>query len=425
MTNSIVHFEQVSKRYYLGRRKAFVRELLPDFVGKHIHAVRSNELWALKDISFELFRGEALGIIGANGSGKTTLLSILSGITSETSGKVSVSGMVGALIQLGAGFHPELTGKENVYLNASILGLKKDHVNRIYDQIVEFAELGAFMDMPVKLYSSGMYARLGFSVAAHIHPDILLVDEVLAVGDISFQAKCIQRMRDFISQGNSVIFVSHNMIMVQSLCDRVLWLNQGQIVRTGNSAEVIAEYMEETDRRMAAKSTEEFRKEGLGTGDILIEQVILRDLDENENVEFRAGEPLTVEIIYFVPQRIVRPNFVLVISGKHGFLFGASTLFDGYQPDYVEGRGKIACKFKSLPLMPQFYTVSLGIRREDGITMLIRSRQVATFRVLGHAQDVCGYGAIAESLVRDAASVLVSYEWHLPDGQIHSIDFPI
>ncbi len=421
MSLPAVRFEQVSKRYYLGKRKAFVRELLPDFIGKRIGR-HQDELWALKDLSFEVMPGEALGIIGSNGSGKTTSLSLLAGITLPTLGRITAEGTIGALIQLGAGFHPELTGRENVYLNAAILGLKKARVDEIYDRIVAFAELGQFMDSPVKRYSSGMYARLGFSVAAHINPQILLVDEVLAVGDMAFQSKCTRRMHELIDQGCAVIFVSHNLNLVQGVCNRVMWIDQGRCVKIGAPVEAISAYSEEIDRRLVATSFEEIRNQGVGTGDIKIKKVILRDQEGEETSEFRSGESMTVELQYHTSKRIVKPYFWVGISSKFGGLFSANMLLDGFRPDYVEGHGVISCTFTSMPLMQQSYGVAIGIRADDGATLLIQSRYIATFRIVGNSKELGLDSEVAESIARDTAPVLVPYEWRLPDGQIRVVN---
>ena len=204
---------------------------------------RTGYIWALKDISFEVKRGEAIGIIGRNGSGKSTLLKILSRITTPTEGYAEIRGRTGSLLEVGTGFHPELTGRENIYLNGAILGLKKAEIERKFDDIVAFSEIGQFLDTPVKRYSSGMYVRLAFAVAAHLEPDILLVDEVLAVGDAAFQKKCLGKMGDVASEGRTVLFISHNMAAVEELCPRAILLSNGRIVEDGSTRDVISNYL--------------------------------------------------------------------------------------------------------------------------------------------------------------------------------------
>lgn len=210
-------------------------------------------IWALKDIFFEVKKGEALGIIGRNGAGKSTLLKVLSRITEPTTGRIQSRGTISSLLEVGTGFHPELTGRENIYLNATILGMKKKEVDDKYDEIVEFSGISKFIDTPVKRYSSGMRVRLAFSVAAHLDPDILIIDEVLAVGDAEFQKKCLRKMEDVSQEGRTVIFVSHNMPAINRLCDRAILIDQGSIVKSGPSTEVVSEYLSSGSRTTAAK----------------------------------------------------------------------------------------------------------------------------------------------------------------------------
>jgi lipopolysaccharide transport system ATP-binding protein len=200
-------------------------------------------IWALRDVSFEVRRGEVLGIIGRNGAGKSTLLKILSRITEPTEGRAVVHGRVGSLLEVGTGFHPELTGRENVYLNGAILGMRKAEIERKFDEIVAFAEIEKFLDTPVKRYSSGMYVRLAFAVAAHLEPEILLVDEVLAVGDVAFQKKCLAKMEGVACEGRTVLFVSHNMPAVKALCSEGIWLNEGEIRMVGTAARTVERYL--------------------------------------------------------------------------------------------------------------------------------------------------------------------------------------
>ncbi len=245
-----VKVDHVSKKFRKGQTSYHtLREDLYDLTGRlvHLRKNRSDDdvrhIWALKDVSFEVQPGERVGIIGRNGSGKTTLLRLLSGITQPTQGKISVRGRLGVIIELMAGFHPELTGRENVYLNGAIMGMSQKEIRRKFDEIVAFAELEQFIDTPIKRYSSGMHVRLGFAVAAHLDPDVLLVDEVLAVGDAAFQSKCLEKMQGAASEGRTVLFVSHNMATVAGLCDRCMLLDRGQLRADGPSGETIEEYL--------------------------------------------------------------------------------------------------------------------------------------------------------------------------------------
>lgn len=247
MTESTLEFNKIYKKFRRGEGYDSLRDLLPGIFkktfGKKVKTgLSGKEFWALQDVSFRVGRGEALGIVGPNGSGKSTTLKILSGILKPTSGMMRVNGRISALIEVGAGFHPDLTGRENIYLNGAILGMSKREIQKKLDTIIDFSGIPEFIDTPVKRYSSGMYARLGFAIAAHVEPEILLVDEVLSVGDFTFQARCIQKMNEILKSGTTVIFVSHNMESVLSLCDRAILLVNGQITREGGPTEVIAEY---------------------------------------------------------------------------------------------------------------------------------------------------------------------------------------
>ncbi|MBL4884062.1 MAG: ABC transporter ATP-binding protein [Planctomycetaceae bacterium] len=252
MSELAISVENVSKRFHLGQDAGYSRlseslqSAFSGWMGTKSNSDNENssqEFWALKDVSFEVQPGEVLGIIGRNGAGKSTLLKILSRITRPTSGRIGTRGRVGSLLEVGTGFHPELTGRENVFLNGSILGMQRADIARKFDEIVAFAELGDFIDTPVKRYSSGMYARLAFSVAAHLEPEILIIDEVLAVGDAAFQKQCLGKMSDVANQGRTVLFVSHNMAAIKTLCQRALVLDKGRIASSGNVEDAINKYL--------------------------------------------------------------------------------------------------------------------------------------------------------------------------------------
>ena len=252
MAHTAIRVENLSKRYAIGVSKArygTLRDALVNAASAPLRMLRdrrrdsTEEFWALRDVSFEVKQGEILGIIGRNGAGKSTLLKILSRITEPTSGQIRTRGRVGALLEVGTGFHPELTGRENIYLNGAILGMKRTEITRKFDEIVEFAEIERFLDTPVKHYSSGMYTRLAFSVAAHLEPEILIIDEVLAVGDVAFQKKCLGRVGDVAKGGSTVIIVSHNMLSIQGLCSAAIWLHTGRVIEKGSPAQVISKYL--------------------------------------------------------------------------------------------------------------------------------------------------------------------------------------
>ena len=247
--NPPIVFKKVWKRYRIGSKHDTLRDAIPAFfkrlADRNGHGPVEGEFWALKDVSFEVGYGEAVGIVGPNGAGKSTILKLLSRITEQTRGIVKVRGRLAALIELGGGFHPDLTGAENIYLQGTMLGLRRADIKRQYDSIVAFSELEPFLYTPVKRYSSGMVMRLGFAVAAHIQPEVLLIDEILAVGDLSFQQKCFQRIKRLKRQGTTLIFISHNLAAVEKLCDRVLLLKKGQVAGEGDPATLIERYQEE------------------------------------------------------------------------------------------------------------------------------------------------------------------------------------
>jgi lipopolysaccharide transport system ATP-binding protein len=260
MSTPVVHVDHLGKKYLISHQSRgnrggrTIRDAVVETaqrLGSGLHLLAKNntrgrreELWAVKDVSLEIQQGERLGIIGRNGAGKSTLLKLLSRITVPTTGSIHLKGRVGSLLEVGTGFHPELTGRENIFLNGAILGMGRKEIVRKFDEIVAFSEVERFLDTPVKRYSSGMYVRLAFAVAAHLEPEILIVDEVLAVGDAQFQKKCLMKMGEVTREGRTVLFVSHNMLAIQSLCSRVIWLDGGQIVGNGKTAQVVSDYVQ-------------------------------------------------------------------------------------------------------------------------------------------------------------------------------------
>lgn len=318
----------VSKKFRKGELFDSLRDALPALAGKLVGRARrgapsQREFWALKDISLSVGRGEVLGIIGHNGAGKSTILKLLSGLLKPTSGTIEVNGSLSALIEIGAGFHPDLTGRENIFLNGAILGLSRAQVASKLDQIVEFSGLAEFLDTPVKRYSSGMYARLGFSVAAHIDPDILIVDEVLSVGDFVFQRKCLQRMRENRDRGATIIFVSHNLDAVASFCHRVILLDHGRIVVEGEPKKVIAAYME---RGQTTPSNEQ-------TKDAFVSRLAIRGKD-GPQVRFQAGDDAWLDVDVTANRRCEDLSFALYLTNHQNIeVFHTSTIRLG-SPSY-------------------------------------------------------------------------------------------
>lgn len=303
MAEAIVRVEDVSKQYRIGaRREAYstLRETMSRAVRAPLQRFQRNghdtdTVWALKGINFEVEPGEVLGIIGRNGAGKSTLLKILSRITEPTTGRAELFGRIGSLLEVGTGFHPELTGRENIYLNGAVLGMKRAEITAKFDEIVAFAELEKFLDTPVKHYSSGMYMRLAFAVAAHLDPEILLIDEVLAVGDAEFQAKCLGKMGAVASEGRTVLFVSHNMAAVQSLCKRVLWIKNGELTAQGEPDEVVTSYL-----RSAADSASErdWTNAPLGNERVRLLRACVQTADYSQEQDITIQTPLKIEFDY-------------------------------------------------------------------------------------------------------------------------------
>jgi lipopolysaccharide transport system ATP-binding protein len=291
MSDVAIRFEHVSKRFALGERFDSLRDLVPALarrvLGRDSGEARKGDFWALKDVSLEVRKGEALGIVGHNGAGKSTMLKHLAGIMFPTEGRIEVDGRLSALIEVGAGFHPDLTGRENVYLNGVILGMTRAEVARKFDEIVDFSGLAAFIDTPVKRYSSGMYARLGFSVAAHLDPDILVIDEVLSVGDFVFRQKSLQKMRKIAAGGATVLYVSHNLSSLLDLCPRSVLLDSGVLVADGATAEVIQSYL---TRERAKLNLDRDR-------DVAIRSVSLRGA-EGPAIRFRPGERAWIDVSF-------------------------------------------------------------------------------------------------------------------------------
>lgn len=308
MSDVAIRAENLSKRYAvttakqrhdtLGDQLAYSLKSLFHRSGR---AERSEKtFWALKDVSFEVKEGEIVGIIGQNGAGKSTLLKVLSRITVPTSGRADIFGRVGSLLEVGTGFHPELSGRENIYLNGAVIGMKKEEIRRQFDAIVEFSEIGQFLDTPVKRYSSGMYVRLAFAVAAHLEPEILLVDEVLAVGDIAFQKKCLGKIGSVAKGGRTVIFISHNMTAINSLCERVIWVNGGEIVEDGPASDVVTRYLAKSDK--GADRSEEVwddPDEAPGNTMVRLRRVHVRRQDGDLSAPVTMQTPFQVEVEYW------------------------------------------------------------------------------------------------------------------------------
>lgn len=374
--NPIIEIKNLGKKYNITHQRGgyiALRDVLMNVIKSPFSFLKSKakqvagmetkeEFWALKDINLEVQKGEIIGIIGSNGAGKSTLLKILSQITPPTTGEIKIHGRVGSLLEVGTGFHPELTGRENIFLNGAILGMTRSEMAKKFDTIVEFAGIDKFLDTPVKYYSSGMYVRLAFSVAAHMEPDILIVDEVLAVGDAEFQKKCLGKMEEVTKeQGRTILFVSHNMNAVLNLCNKCAILEKGKIIFFGDTKEAIYQYFNK-DSLLKPSGEISPSQHVKGTKESIIKKVSIgNDIIDYKNT-FTINEPLTLGIDYTTEKIGRQISFWLLFANQNG-----EVIINSFQKDSGEvvnsviGEHKIKIRFEKLGLMPGKYTVSAGI----------------------------------------------------------------
>lgn len=366
-----IQLERVSKRYRTGRSRTLVdlvASSVRDWRGKadEVHSATRGRIGAtihaLDDVSFEVPESAGLGIIGRNGAGKTTLLKLISRVTWPTSGKVRVAGHVVSLIELGAGFHPELTGRENVYLGAGLFGLTRREIDRRFDDIVSFADVAGLIDTPMKRYSSGLYARLGFSVAIHSRPDIVLVDEVLAVGDAAFRRRALEALRGLIAEGRTVLFISHDMWNVRRLCSRILWMEDGRVRAHGPAGEIAERYMNEVNLDAMANQGTALQSHRGGTGEVRLETVDVEDQHGTPASTLRMGDTLVVRATYRAVQRVERPVFqVALVDVDTGVVITTASSSPDDAPAFVEGAGGFVCRFPRVPLRPRQYVLRLAV----------------------------------------------------------------
>ncbi|MDO8141244.1 MAG: ABC transporter ATP-binding protein [Candidatus Brocadiales bacterium] len=373
MSKTVIKFENVSKKYNLGYINLSVFRDYASKIVNHITGTpnslssKSEDFYALKNISFEVKQGEAIGIVGPNGAGKSTILKLLANTIEPTSGKIITDGKISALIELGAGFHHELTGRENIYLYGSIMGLKRKEIHEIFDSIVAFAELEQFIDTPIKHYSSGMYARLGFAVAIHVEPDILLIDEVLAVGDMTFRKKCYERLHEILSREHiSIIFVSHDIYRVQALCKKAIFLDKGCIRKIGYTPEVLSSYYNEMNKSMLLKESK-LQEKRWGTGEIRITNVYLADSAGESTDTFEVGSSIVITTEYYAAKKINNPDFRFIIQTIDGIeIICVSSVNSGTIIDFIEEKGTVQCLLESIPLRQNAYFITVGISSPDG-----------------------------------------------------------
>jgi lipopolysaccharide transport system ATP-binding protein len=377
MSEIAVRVRDLGKEYRIGakaeRYKTF-RESLVSMASAPVRLFRPSarrhadeRIWALRDVSFEVRAGEVVGVIGRNGAGKSTLLKILARITEPTRGSAEIHGRVGSLLEVGTGFHPELTGRENVFLNGAILGMRRSEIDRKFDQIVAFSEIEQFIDTPVKKYSSGMYLRLAFAVAAHLEPEILLVDEVLAVGDAEFQKKCLGKMGDVAREGRTVLFVSHNMPAVQALCSRAILLRHGTVALDADTGEVLRDYL----GYLHSTSANAFRNNPERSGDGSVRLTGGRILDDRRQAAHRlvAGAPATLEFFYENRANADKVDLLATIINHLGVsVTHLNTVVAGFALKGLGARGVVSCHIPKLPLPRGEYRVAVAVKHGGNTT---------------------------------------------------------
>ena len=424
---SILEIQGVSKQYKLGgrriRRTENLRELLQRSVSRPFRGLTGGEssrkpkdelytFWALKDVSFNVNRGDVVGIIGRNGAGKSTLLKILSRITSPTEGAVILRGRMASLLEVGTGFHPELTGRENIFLNGAILGMRRAEITKRFDEIVAFAEVEKFLDTPVKHYSSGMYVRLAFAVAAHLDPEILVVDEVLAVGDLSFQKKCLGKMGEVSRGGRTVLFVSHNMAAIENLCTRGIVLHQGKLSYDGNSKDAIQHYLNSLSTQSGTGHVVDL--DGVGDRRSIVAPLLKRLEFFTENEQPMAeglpiGSRLKIKVHFDLPKPSTNFNVGLGFNNSYGQrIFTAHSVFEPSRSDKEQAGSQVfCCDIPSFTLMPGEYAVKVWLDLKNSEADAIED--AAKIRVL--EADFYGTGKVPWN-----GTVVLKHHWHLEEA---------
>jgi ABC-type polysaccharide/polyol phosphate transport system ATPase subunit len=383
MTNGRIALEHASRRFRVYPQEA---RTLKELVVNRRRA-RGTDVWALRDASLRIEPGEAVGLVGRNGSGKTTLLKLVAGIMKPTTGSVEVGGRVGSLLELGAGFHPDFTGRENVYLNGSLLGLPRRVVREHLDEIVAFAGIDEFLDLPVRTYSSGMAMRLGFAVAAHLDVDVLLLDEVFAVGDEEFQRKCFGKIFEFKQRGGTIVFVSHDASAVERLCERTVLLRGGHVEFDGSTHDAILRY----HRQLAAERDPEERGAGLqewGSGEARIADIELLDADGEARRQYLAGEPLSLRMRLIAEQALDPPRLVYELRGESGLLLAVNAL-DTSEVGWERAPGELRVRFDvgRLPLADGRFTLRLGLSDPGGGRLYHQLDDAVSFLVHPGAEE--------------------------------------
>lgn len=392
----VIKVENISKKYILGHKRSQVKGTFRDvvaesfsniFSGKKKDDQTKEEFWALKDVNFEVQQGDRLGIVGHNGAGKSTLLKILSRITDPTEGKIKVTGRVASLLEVGTGFHPELTGRENIFLNGAILGMKRHEIRKSFDAIVDFAGIEKFLDTPVKRYSSGMYVRLGFAIAAHLEPEILIIDEVLAVGDADFQKKCLGKMRDVSESGRTLLFVSHNLTAIQSLCNKSLYFEKGRLVEHGETSQIVSSYLSKVSYKQLERSWENI-EDAPGNDQVRVKSFkIVPDLiDDLTHIDVRT--PFQICFEFWNMEEGARLNLSL-----HLYTFTGECIFNIGTPAQQFAKGLVTgtCSIPGNFLNDGSYVLSMMIVK-DTSSVVYNMEEAISFDIQDYRENVSWYG---------------------------------
>ncbi|HVR44973.1 MAG TPA: ABC transporter ATP-binding protein [Thermoanaerobaculia bacterium] len=409
---------ELSKSFRLWGRRSQLQTLKSALLRRELVPSPESSIQALANVSFDVNRGEAFGVIGRNGSGKSTLLKLISGILKPTAGQLAVEGRISALIELGAGFHPEISGRENIYINGIMLGLSRREIDERFDAIVEFSGIRPFLDQPVKTYSSGMYVRLGFAVAVHVDPDILLIDEVLAVGDEEFSQKCVAKIQEMKYRGVTLLVVTHQLDLVRTICDRALWLEKGRVAGLGDPVRVVDAYLQSVSGPRTREEEKEREEEGdagqdanelveeerWGSGELLLHRVALADREGRELVALGAGTPVTIELD--VEVREPQADFVFGLGIFHAdgtCVYGTNTDIEGFLSRRIEGPGRVRFVVPSLDLVAGNYRIDAAVHTRNG-------------RAFDYRRGVIRF--VVGSRVHDTGVYRPPHEW-IFEGPIH------
>ncbi|GAB2773466.1 ABC transporter ATP-binding protein [Rhabdobacter roseus] len=393
----VITAENISKKYIIDHKRSKGASSLRDFVAdtfekwspakKKATFQEKEEFWALRDVNFSINQGDRIGIVGHNGAGKSTLLKILSRITEPTTGEVRIQGRVASLLEVGTGFHPELTGRENIYLNGAILGMRKDEIKRSFDAIVDFAGVEKFLDTPVKRYSSGMYVRLGFAIAAHLDPEILIIDEVLAVGDSEFQKKCLGKMRDVSESGRTILFVSHNLTAIQALCNKAFFFEKGQLVDQGDTTHIVTTYLSRVSHKNLERSWESFES-APGNDQVRIKgfKLLPEYQDDLKHIDVRT--PMQFEFEFWNLEEGALLNLSMHLYSFTGeCIFNVGTTAQPFSKGLVRG----SCEIPGHFLNDGSYMVSMMIVK-DTSTVLYNMEEALSFDIEDYRENVTWYG---------------------------------